>query len=47
VGQGKGAGEGPGAPDGNTSQRKTFSLVYNVNNAGYIDVCGCKHKEVR
>src|SRR4029453_10243246 len=28
------------------SARK-FTLVYNVNNAGYIDVCGCKHKEVR
>jgi len=26
---------------------KRFTLVYNVNNAGYIDVCGCKHKEVR
>ena len=26
---------------------KSFTLVYNVNNAGYIDVCGCKHKEVR
>ena len=24
-----------------------FTLVYNINNAGYIDVCGCKHKEVR
>ncbi len=32
-----------GAPDG----AKKFTLVYNVNNAGYIDVCGCKHKEVR
>ena len=21
---------------------KKFSLVYNVNNAGYVDVCGCK-----
>ena len=27
--------------------RKKFTLVYNVNSAGYIDVCGCKHKEVR
>lgn len=26
---------------------KKFSLVYNVNNAGYVDVCGCKKKEVR
>jgi len=26
---------------------RKFTLVYNVNNAGYIDVCGCKHKEVR
>lgn len=26
---------------------KKFSLVYNVNGSGYIDVCGCKHKEVR
>lgn len=26
---------------------RRFSLVYNVNNAGYIDVCGCKRKEVR
>lgn len=26
---------------------KKFTLVYNINNAGYIDVCGCKHKEVR
>ena len=26
---------------------KEFTLVYNINNAGYIDVCGCKHKEVR
>jgi len=26
---------------------KNFTLVYTVNNAGYIDVCGCKHKEVR
>jgi 2',3'-cyclic-nucleotide 2'-phosphodiesterase (5'-nucleotidase family) len=32
------------APD--PAQRK-FTLVYNVNNSGYIDVCGCKHKEVR
>ena len=47
VGQGQGDRGRPGAPDGKTSQRKTFSLVYNVNNAGYIDVCGCKHKEVR
>lgn len=34
-----GVGESP-AP-------KKLTLVYNVNNAGYIDVCGCKHKEVR
>jgi len=26
---------------------KLFTLVYNVNNAGYVDVCGCKRKEVR
>ena len=26
---------------------KQFSFVYNVNNSGYVDVCGCKHKEVR
>lgn len=26
---------------------KRFTLVYNVNNSGYVDVCGCKHKEVR
>ena len=26
---------------------RKFSLVYNVNNGGYVDVCGCKHKEVR
>ena len=26
---------------------RKFTLVYNVNNSGYIDVCGCKHKEVR
>ena len=26
---------------------KEFTLVYNVNNAGYVDVCGCKHKQVR
>ncbi len=26
---------------------KKFTLIYNVNNSGYIDVCGCKHKEVR
>ena len=26
---------------------RKLTLVYNVNNAGYIDVCGCKHKEVR
>ncbi len=32
-----------GGPD----NPKKFTLVYNVNNAGYIDVCGCKHKEVR
>jgi 2',3'-cyclic-nucleotide 2'-phosphodiesterase (5'-nucleotidase family) len=24
-----------------------FTLVYNVNNSGYIDVCGCKEKKVR
>ena len=29
------------------SQKGKYSLVYNVNNAGYIDVCGCKRKEVR
>ena len=33
-------GEQPAKP-------KRFTLVYNVNNSGYIDVCGCKHKEVR
>ena len=22
-------------------------MVYSVNNFGYIDVCGCKHKKVR
>ena len=26
---------------------RSFTLVYNVNNSGYIDVCGCKHKEIR
>jgi 2',3'-cyclic-nucleotide 2'-phosphodiesterase (5'-nucleotidase family) len=26
---------------------RKLTLVYNVNNAGYVDVCGCKHKEVR
>ena len=26
---------------------RSLTLVYNVNNAGYIDVCGCKHKEGR
>jgi 2',3'-cyclic-nucleotide 2'-phosphodiesterase (5'-nucleotidase family) len=26
---------------------KKLTLVYNINNGGYIDVCGCKHKEVR
>lgn len=30
-----------------SGEAKKLSLVYNVNNAGYIDVCGCKHKEVR
>jgi 2',3'-cyclic-nucleotide 2'-phosphodiesterase (5'-nucleotidase family) len=30
-----------------TPAPKQFTLVYNVNNAGYIDVCGCKHKEIR
>jgi len=29
------------------SAAKRFTLIYNVNNSGYIDVCGCKHKEVR
>ena len=29
------------------SKARKFTLVYNVNNSGYIDVCGCKHKEVR
>ncbi|MBI4583691.1 MAG: hypothetical protein HY717_06685 [Planctomycetes bacterium] len=24
-----------------------FTLIYNVNNNGYVDVCGCKHKKVR
>ncbi len=32
-----------GAPESS----KKLTLVYNVNNAGYVDVCGCKHKEVR
>ncbi len=26
---------------------KKFTLVYNVNNGGYVDVCGCTHKQVR
>jgi 2',3'-cyclic-nucleotide 2'-phosphodiesterase (5'-nucleotidase family) len=48
VEQGTGRGQEPTATDGNaTTQQKKFALVYNVNNAGYIDVCGCKHKEVR
>lgn len=34
------------SPAGEGSTKK-FTLIYNVNNAGYIDVCGCKHKEVR
>src|SRR6059036_1237003 len=33
--------------DAGSAKEKKFTLVYNVNNAGYIDVCGCKHKEVR
>ena len=32
---------------GESETAKKFTLVYNINNAGYIDVCGCKHKEVR
>lgn len=24
-----------------------FTFVYSVNNSGYVDVCGCKHKEVK
>ena len=32
---------------GESETPKKFTLVYNINNAGYIDVCGCKHKEVR
>lgn len=34
-------------PGALASVPKKLTLVYNVNNAGYIDVCGCKHKEVR
>ena len=30
---------------GESETAKKFTLVYNINNAGYIDVCGCKHKE--
>lgn len=33
--------------DSSQAPEKKFTIVYNVNNAGYIDVCGCKHKEVR
>lgn len=33
-------GEGSPAP-------REFTLVYNVNASGYVDVCGCKHKELR
>ncbi len=35
------------APKAESSEKGRFTLVYNVNNSGYIDVCGCKHKEVR
>ena len=33
------------APDSQPADQ--FTLVYNVNNSGYIDVCGCKRKEVK
>jgi hypothetical protein len=44
------SGDGPSAPAPGTSSggpSRKFTLVYNVNNAGYWDVCGCKHKDVR
>ena len=30
-----------------SSTPRKFTLVYNINNSGYVDVCGCKHKKVR
>ena len=36
-----------GSVDSEESEQRKFTLVFNVNNGGYIDVCGCKHKEVR
>jgi hypothetical protein len=35
------------ATAGGSAKTRKFTLVYNVNNSGYFDVCGCKHKEVR
>src|SRR2546428_11739219 len=32
---------------GAVAPTKIFTLVYPVNSAGYVDVCECKHKEVR
>lgn len=29
------------------SPAKRLTLVYNVNNGGYVDVCGCEHKQVK
>ena len=36
----------PGDPNDNEMSRDLF-FIYSVNNVGYIDVCGCKHKKVR
>ncbi|MGE3966184.1 MAG: multiheme c-type cytochrome [Planctomycetota bacterium] len=35
------------APPPRTPHGKTFEVAFTVNNLGYIDVCGCKHKKVR
>ncbi len=37
----------PQSPTTVEEQPARLTLIYNVNNAGYVDVCGCKHKEVR
>ncbi|MFQ5654308.1 MAG: multiheme c-type cytochrome [Planctomycetota bacterium] len=55
---GRAPAQGPPATDGATAEEqgdatgagaggRELFLVYSINNLGYIDVCGCKHKKVR
>lgn len=45
-GENPGAEESPAVTPGSPG-KPGFTLVYSINNGGYVGVCGCEHKQVR